>query len=556
MILQESGRSLLNTFNPEFFQAPRQAAEYAQNTAAGTSFRITLIRPDGIVVADTNNDPENMNNHADRPEIVQASEEGTGLSVRFSTTEAKHFFYAAFRIESKDSESSAGYFRLAVPVERIFEITGNLSSLFTISAAVVFILFTGLSLLSLRSINKSIDILRTAAEEYSRGNLDHRSYVEGPQELSLLANAMNTMSENLRESLATENRQRNEQEVILSSMAESVILLDSDLSIRRINSAGLKLLGTTIADVSGKSIINVIRNSELHAFAANLLKGTGGNEISLSLHRLGERKIDNHPVDLEIHGSVIPIKEKTGKGVLLVFHDITRLKMLERIRKDFVANVSHELKTPITSIKGFVETLKTIPPDDAEQSQRFLDIIDRQTERLRLIIDDLLTISQLEQYPEADIQKSRIYLREIVQAAVLNCQKEADEKHIHVSVEERDVPSVSGNQRLIEQALTNLIDNAVKYSPPETSIIIRYSPLSEGGGVKIDVIDTGRGIPAQYRKRIFERFFRIEKSRSRERGGTGLGLSIVKHIALIHGGDVIVESEEGKGSIFSIILPF
>ena len=549
MILQESGRSLLNTFQRELLQNPEKAETYAETTVRGTNFRITIILPGGEVIADSHNNPENMNNHADRPEIVQAADDGRGQSVRFSTTETRHFFYSAFRIDS------AGFFRLAVPVERIFEITGNLSFLFISSAAVVFVLFTGISLLSLRSINKSVAILRTAAEEYSRGNLEHRSYVEGPQELSLLASSMNAMSENLRESLSTEMRQRSEQEAILSNMTESVILLDSDLCVKTINESGLRLLETDPASVSGKSLIDVMRNSELHAFAEHVLRSNGDSEISLSLYRLGDKKIQNPPVDLEIHGSVISVKGKTGKGVLLVFHDITRLKMLERIRKDFVANVSHELKTPITSIKGFVETLKTIPPEDAAQSRRFLDIIDKHTERLRLIIDDLLTISRLEQYPESGIEKGEVSLPDIIQTAVQNCRKEAGEKNISISVEAGPVSVISGSKRLLEQALTNLIENAVKYSSHGTAITIRYSALAGGGAVQIDVIDTGQGIPRQHLNRIFERFYRVEKSRSREEGGTGLGLSIVKHIAMMHGGKVLVESEPGKGSTFSLVLP-
>lgn len=555
MILGEAGRTLMNTFDPAYFQNRDMAAEYAEKTAQNTSFRITIIQPDGTVIADSNSSPENMDNHAGRPEVLEAANGGTGLSVRFSATETKHFFYAAFRVDNEKTGGPAGFFRIAVPVERVFEITGNLSTIFLVSAAVVFLLFSGVSILTLRNISTSLLLLKEAADEYSRGNLSHRSYIDGPRELSVLASAMNAMSENLRESLETVVRQRNEQEVILSSMIESVILLDSNLCIRSINKAGLELFGADSSEIIGKSILSVMRNSELHAFAQNLLGGNAADrEISISLYRLGERSIENPPVDLQIHGSITPLKDTNGRGVLLVFNDITRLKMLERIRKDFVANVSHELKTPITSIKGFVETLKTIPPEDASQSRHFLDIIDNHTERLRLIIDDLLTISRLEQYPETEIEKGSFSLAEIIRTALQNCRTEADEKNITIHAEEGTEVSVSGNQRLLEQAITNLLDNAVKYSGQGSTVTVRNTVIPGDGTVKIDIIDTGRGIPEEHLNRIFERFYRVEKSRSREQGGTGLGLAIVKHIALIHGGDVLVESKAGKGSTFSLIL--
>lgn len=547
-MLQEAGRTLMGTFNPEFLIDPRKAAAYVKKTTADTSFRITVIQPDGTVIADSNNDPEYMNNHAGRPELIQAAEEGSGLSVRFSTTEAKHFFYAAFRIPENTAESLAGYYRLAVPVERVFEITGDLSKTFIISSLIVFLLFTGLSLLSLRNVNRSIRCLREGAEEYAAGNLDHRCYIDGPQELTFLAASMNKMSKNLQETINAVIQKQNEQEIILSNMMETVILVDSQLRIRRINKSGTNLIGEKLSRVEGKSVLEVFRNSELHDFARSVLSESGSREKTINIHQKN--------LDVQAHGSIIPMDDKEKKGVLLVLNDITRLKRLERVRQEFVANVSHELKTPITSIKGFVETLRTSRFDvDREKTDRFLEIIERQTERLRLIIDDLLTISQLEQYPETGISRQKILLSEIINGALENCREEAAAKGINIKLTLETDPVLEVNRRLLEQALINLIDNAVKYNEKGGEVALQSLSLDGGRSVGINISDTGPGIPEEHLDRIFERFYRVEKSRSRAEGGTGLGLSIVKHIVLIHGGEVKVSSEVGTGSTFSTILP-
>lgn len=555
MLLQESGRTLLNGFDRSYFENEKLARQFADKTTASTSFRLTIILPDGVVIADSNNEPSEMDNHADRPEILQAAREGTGNSVRFSSTEAKHFFYVAFRVDYPDGGSPAGFFRLAVPVEQVFRITGNLSTTFILSAATVFFLFSMLSILSLRRLNRSIQTLREAAEEYSRGNLSFQSYIDGPQELNVLNSTLNTMSSNLEDAINLEFMQRAEQDAILSNMIETVILLDSNLCIRRINHAGLKMLGTDYTAVSGKSIIDVIRNSELHTFSEGLLQGTEAQETSITMHRFKKDGISGTNVDLQVHGSVIPINDKTGRGVLLVLHDITRLKKLERIRKEFVANVSHELKTPITSIKGFVESIKTVPSDQNDKREHFLDIIEKHTERLRLIIDDLLTISRLEQFPEIEIEKNTVSLSSFIKGAVQHCKADAAGKEIDIIVQGDSDMEICVNQRLMEQAIINLLDNAVAYSSPASRITICTAKEAGSGMVRIDVIDSGPGIPLQHQERIFERFYRVDKSRSREHGGTGLGLAIVKHIAAIHGGYVEVESEPGKGSTFSILLP-
>jgi two-component system phosphate regulon sensor histidine kinase PhoR len=241
------------------------------------------------------------------------------------------------------------------------------------------------------------------------------------------------------------------------------------------------------------------------------------------------------------------------KRVVLVLNDITRMKNLERIRKDFVANVSHELKTPITSIKGFTETLLEGALEDDEAGRQFVSIIRDQSERLVAIIEDLLSLSRLEQHDEGSVDREYTAMSGILSGAVQVCNGRAEEKESSIEVECPEDLQIYGNSLLIEQALVNLIDNAIKYSPPSSRVEVICSDNDQG--TYITVRDNGSGIPQKDLSRIFERFYRVDKTRSRELGGTGLGLAIVKHIVISHGGEVTVESEPGDGSDFSMFFP-
>lgn len=415
----------------------------------------------------------------------------------------------------------------------------------------------------LRSFYKPISVLRDAAYRYGERDFTFDPHVEKPEEMRVLSETMRLMADNLRSRINIIEQQRNELEMILSSMIEAVIVLDSHLVIKKVNQACLALLNKKQFDVENKSLIEIFRNSELYEFATQILISSAPKETSISIFTSSPRSTsEEEPFNekgrklyLQVHGTSIhsDVENEMNAAVLLVLHDITKLQVLENMRKDFVANVSHELKTPITSIKGFVETLLSGAVADSAKAVRFLEIIDKHTNRLNSIIDDLLSLSRLEQFENAELEFKQFSLSSLISRAVNVCSSRALEGNITLTVEAPEGISAVMNPQLIEQALVNLIDNAIKYSDRGTRVTIILT--EETDHVTISVVDRGCGIPGEALERVFERFYRVDRARSRDLGGTGLGLAIVKHIALSHNGEAIVQSELGKGSTFSLILP-
>ncbi len=400
-------------------------------------------------------------------------------------------------------------------------------------------------ILSLRRGNQ-IRLLQEAAGRYARGELELPFRLKGPPEIAVLAHALQTMAEQLQLRIRAIRHQRNELETILASMAEGVIVLDANRRIRSMNHAAATLLRVESVGSTGKSVIQHIRNAELDDLATAAMASGESVEREITVYR-------DSPIHLRVH--VTPLSREGGthrRGILIVASDITRIKQLQQMRKDFVANVSHELKTPITSIKGFVETLLDGGVDDPDQSQRFLQIILNHANRLNLIIEDLLSLSRLEQgrlqlrFEECDVEN-------LAAAALDVCAPAAKAKQIRVRTSHSGNPIVRVNPNLIEQALVNLLDNAVKYSDECSDVELELA--SDDQHFTVTVRDNGQGIPARDLPRVFERFFRTDRARSRELGGTGLGLAIVKHIARAHGGDVSVQSTLGEGSAFTVCIP-
>lgn len=399
---------------------------------------------------------------------------------------------------------------------------------------------------TLRWINEPIYAIQGAARRYAQGELAVHLRTNGPPELQQLANDLNVMGEQLRNRIAAISEQRKQLEAVLSSMLEGVVVLDEERGIVSMNEAAGRLLGVPPAEARGRTLIEYLRNAQLDDLAELALDSDDPVERSVTLYR-------ERPIHVQIHAT--PLRNDSAPrptGSLLVINDITRLKHLEDLRKDFVANVSHELKTPITSIKGFVETLLDEPDATPATVNRFLTIILNHTNRLHLIIEDLLSLSRLEQADQR-IAFSSFSLGGLVAATLEICSPRAEAKQITVvrSVSGNDL--AWGNPNLLEQALVNLVDNAVKYSAEGSTIEIRVE--NEEGLLSLAVLDHGQGIRAQDLPRIFERFYRTDKARSRDLGGTGLGLAIVKHIARAHHGEVRVQSILGEGSTFTMEIP-
>jgi two-component system phosphate regulon sensor histidine kinase PhoR len=350
-------------------------------------------------------------------------------------------------------------------------------------------------------------------------------------------------------------RQRNELGAVHGSMVEGVLAIDREQNILSLNRAASVMLSLDPTATIGRSVYEAVRNADLHDVIRRSLAGDTSVAGEMSLSDT-ESHGNGHPALRVIQLQSANLRDEQGKriGLVLVLHDVTQLRRLESVRRDFVSNVSHEVKTPVSAIKAAVETLRELPGHDDPDAQRFQQIISRQADRLAAIVDDLLSLARIEQGQEAGLSDLKpAPLWPVIAAAIETCQAGADAKAIHLASECDRRVSARVNEQLLTQAVVNLIDNAVKYSDRETSVLVTCE--ASDGEALISVTDQGRGIEAGHLSRVFERFYRTDKARSRELGGTGLGLSIVKHVAEAHGGRVSVDSEPGVGSTFRIHLP-
>jgi two-component system phosphate regulon sensor histidine kinase PhoR len=508
--------------------------------------RITVIQPDGRVVGDTRDDPATMENHGDRPEVRDALAGRIGTAERYSSTLGHRRMYVAIPVRDQEqllavlrtSHSLASIDRALSVVQQRIALGGLMLAL----GAVI------ISYVLARRISVPLREMKAGAERFASGRLGTRlELAPDSEEIGALAEAFNSMAEQLQDRIRTIENQRNEQEAVLASMVESVLAIDRDELVIGINRAASELLGTPADVAEGRTLQEVVRNPDLIALAKAVLTGGGPVEGEIVLRRDGERH-------LQVHATGLQGPEQQRLGALLVLNDVTRIRRLESLRRDFVANVSHELRTPITSIKGFVETLHTEPPDDPEVASRFLAIVNRQADRLQAIIDDLMALSRLEQDSSiTELAREGTPARELLQEAidVATARRGDDLKDVRLECPDDLVLEV--NAPLLEQALVNLVDNALKYSGDATEIVV--SARVEADDVVIAVRDDGRGIAPMHLPRLFERFYRVDKARSRNLGGTGLGLAIVKHIAQAHGGEVTAASTLGEGATFTIRLP-
>lgn len=510
-----------------------------------TGTRLTVVRPDGTVVADSARDPAFMENHRDRPEIQAALSGQVGSHQRRSPTLDELLVYVA--VPAVEEGRIVGAVRAALPLTVIDQALHQVYLDLGLGSLLILLLAMGLSGLLSRRITRPLEEMRRGAERLAKGDLSLKLPKPEVKELVSLTEALNFMASELDDRISALVRQRQEQEAILASMVEGVIAVDGQARLISLNRAAADLLGVDPADLGHRSIKEVVRNPELQWFITRALAAAGPVEEEITLGDGSERV-------LQAHGTTLRDRYGQTLGVLIVLHDITRLRQLENARRDFVANVSHELKTPITSIKGFVETLREGAIHEPEHARQFLDIISRQVERLSQLVEDLLNLSRIEQEAEAGkILLEGRRLRGVMQAAVQACAARAAEKQIKVEVDCPENLRARINSPLLEQALTNLIDNAIKYSDPGSLVWVEAAK-EDRKTVVIRVRDQGVGIAPEHLPRLFERFYRVDPGRSRKVGGTGLGLAIVKHIAQAHGGRVGVESTPGRGSVFSIYL--
>jgi len=509
--------------------------------------RLTVIAPDGTVLADSDEDPDRMENHSDRPEIISAFAGKIEPSLRFSHTLQANLMYVA--IPLADNGKNIGVLRTSVPLTAIEKTLHDIYRQIIWGCLLVALAVALIAWVIARRISKPLEEMKFGAERIANGEFSFKMKEEGSEEVAALARAMNEMAVQLDTRIKTIIHQHNQLQAIFASMVEGVITVNNEEEILDINQAGSQLLDVDPEKIKGRSTQVAIRNTQIQSFVKKALSCAEPVEGEITL-------VGDDASERQFYAYGTRLLDGTGRssGALLVINEITKLRKLENIRRDFVANVSHELKTPITSIEGFAETLLDGALADPEDARRFVLIIAKQARRLHAIVEDLLTLSRIEQEAKREeIVLSLLPLTETLRAATQTCRCRAQEKMISINLRYPESLTARINPTLLEQALVNLVDNAVKYSAEGGTITVESEKTETE--VLIRVKDTGVGIAQQDLSRIFERFYRVDKARSSKLGGTGLGLSIVKHIVQAHQGKIMVESVPGQGSTFTIHLP-
>jgi two-component system phosphate regulon sensor histidine kinase PhoR len=509
--------------------------------------RLTVIRADGVVLADSERDPTTLENHGTRPEVLEARERGQGSATRFSGSIRRELMYVA--VPMRRDGQLIGYARTSLPLDDVGSRIRDLWIVILLGALGAATVALGLGYVFARYTLAPLGAMTEAAQEIADGAPGPRMHLRRTDEIGQLAEAFTSMSAQLRARMETITADRNRLRAIFGSMVEGVIAVDSDQRVVHLNDVAARLLGTLTSSAPGRPIWEITRMVEITEAVSEALEEGTERRGELTLHAIaGDRLIDYQ---------VAPLRREDGQqaGAVMVLHDVTELRRLESMRRDFVANVSHELKTPLTAIRGLVETMDGDSAMPTETRDRFMSKIKAQTDRLLALVSDLLAISRLESQV-SDLPRTRIDLctlaheRIETRSQVVAAAGRGIEFHDHIP---DTAVEIVGDRESIGRIIDNLLDNALDYTPSGGRIDFRIG--RQGNEATIEVQDTGIGIEKRHHERIFERFYRVDSARSRELGGTGLGLSIVKRAAVAHGGRVSVESTPGSGSTFRAWLP-
>lgn len=497
--------------------------------------RITVVNPKGQVLADSEEDPAKMENHGMRPEILKAFYGKTGSSIRFSETVKEEMLYVAIPI-TDDNNNLIGVLRVSLFLTQIHRLLNYITTNI-IFIAVLLVLFSLLgAFFYSRSVARPISKLAIAADKVAGGNFDVEVLPEGSGEINRLTKNFNSMVERIRISVSELSEQKDSLNVIVSSIREALVAIDKEEKVIIMNDSFKEIFSST--GTEGKYYWEVVREPQFGKIIEEVKK----NKKDLTREiQIDDRYFICSAAFLEKH-----------KEIVTTFHEITTIRQTEKIKKDFVSNVSHELRTPLTAIKGFIETMIETAKDE---NKRYLKIIERQTERLINIVKDLLKLSELEDIGEGkiEIDYSKVDLKKLIESIFSIYEKEIKSKGLNSIVKiDKNVPDIEADPFKLEQLFINLIENAIKYTEKGE---IKVKAKKEDKSIVIEVSDTGIGIPKKHQPRVFERFYVVDKSRSKEFGGTGLGLSIVKHIVQLHNGEINIESAPGKGTKFTIVLP-
>lgn len=541
-------RSLLLTevAAPHFAQLPaRKLQKTIVSLGKKTHTRMTVINARGVVLADSDKDPLTMDNHGQRPEVQESRFHDFGQSIRFSKTMQTKMMYLARSVHK--SGHFLGYVRASLPLRIVDQRLADVRTTIMLGVSLVTLISLLLGFLLARHFIRPLTDMTKMAETMTQGNFSNRLPVKSKDEIGRLGKALNKMAEKSQQRLAIINMDRNKLSAILSCMSEGVIAIDKDELIIHINDAAAALLGIDIDDSLNKPIWEITRIHDISRILSDTARDLQTIKRSVKI------AYGTHDRIIEMHAA--PLQDGTGSavGAMVVLMDVSELRHLETVRRDFVANASHELKTPITAIRAIVETLLDDEKINPIKRQEFLEKIKNQSLRLSAIVTDLMALSRFELQDES-LTEEPVNLDDIARKSLEDLSPAAIEKQITVKLSVTEEPLViTGNRDALEQAVSNLLDNAIKYTPEEGHIWIRLGTKNHEAIIEIQ--DTGIGIEPKDQERIFERFYRVDKARSRELGGTGLGLSIVRHIVMSHGGRLSVTSVPGNSSTFKLIFP-
>jgi len=526
-------------------RSPAELDALIDSAAPDVRARVTIVAPDGHVLADSSLSGAPLaalENHRDRPEVREALLSGTGSSVRHSATIGEDLLYAAVAIRHEGR--LVGVSRVALSLRGVKEQGADLQRAVTVALALAFALTALLSAALSSPLAGPLHEVMDAARRFAQGDLTARSRVRRSDELGELARIVNRSADQLQERITEIARDRARTEAILSAMADGVMAVDHRGMVLLANQA--LRAAHDLKEPVGRHYLEVVRQREVGALLEEVM-GTGDRRVSEVVMLRGGRAY-------AVTGVRFPGPEGEPPGAVLTFHDVTERHRVERLRRDFVANASHELRTPLTSVRGFVEALEDGALEEPSTARRFLAKIRTHADRMAAMVSNLLELSRLES-GERPPRYETLRPADAVEEVVASLGEQARARQIVLSTDAADAPPVVSDGDRLRHILENLLENAVKYTPQGGHVGVS-ARAAEDGSVVFEVADDGPGIPPEHLPRIFERFYRVDKARSREMGGTGLGLSIVKHLAEGMGATVSVASEPGRGTRFSVRIPF
>jgi len=512
---------------------------------AASGARVTVVTAEGLVLADSQSDPRTMENHASRPEIIQAMAAGSGQSIRHSATINRDLLYYAVRQTSSSEAGGKAYIlRFALPMETVGKVLWPFRRSLWLASALILLAGGLFVVLVSRNFSDRVDRLTAFSQRVAEGDFHTQGSDGTGDALDVLSDSLNQTAARLDRTIRTLTEERNLSSAILDSMVEGVLVVNAAERVVFANHSFVEILGMGVPPQSGSGLVECVRQTELIAAVRKVLVGEPRVQSEIVTGTLRQR----------FFAATIASVRTTGTdGAVLVLHDITDLRKLERVRRDFVANVSHEFRTPLTAIQGFAETLLAGAIDDPQNRGRFLEIIVEHSRRLAQLTEDLLMLSKMDA-DRLEFETRRIPVGQFIESCIETAQPRARDKDLTLLVNlAQKVPDIAGDRRRLTEVLQNLLDNAIQYTPGGGQIMVSAS--SSDSEVVFTVSDTGIGIPLSEQPRIFERFYRVDVARSRQVGGTGLGLAIAKHLVEGHGGRIWVESEIGHGSQFHFSVP-